>query len=113
MERTSPKALREKVRNVRSNEEKRRSICVDFCFESELNYQDETRCSRCGKVFEPGERCFHFQGCAGDLCDICFCDEMEAMVYQERGLNFTSESGKAGGTIWVTIEGEEPIWNPY
>ena len=110
MEKTSTKILREKVRSVRSDEEKRRSICVDFCFESDLNYQDETRCSRCGKAFKPGERRFHFQGCAGDLCDTCFCNEVEAMVYEDCGLNFTGTGG--GGTIWATIEGEEPIWTP-
>ena len=107
MERASTKALREQVRSAGTDLKKRREICEDFLFQSDLTDYDETQCSRCGKEFELGERRLHFQGSAGDLCDTCFCDEMEAMAYQENGLDFVADVG--GGTIWVTVDGEEPI----
>lgn len=108
MEKTSIKILREKIKKVQNDAEKRREICGDFFLESEREDQDKTRCSRCGKVYQPGERRFRFQGTFSDFCDTCFCDEMEALVYEDHGFHFENDEG--GGTIWVSVEGEEPIF---
>lgn len=101
------KDLREAIREAQNNEEERREICDDFLDDPYATLAGSPVCAHCGKGFATGERYFRFRGMLDGLCDKCFCDEMEALVYRENGLGFEAHGG--GGTILVAVEGEEPL----
>lgn len=101
--------LRREVRKVEYDTEKRKKICDEFFPDDPEDIEGEReRCCCCKKIFSPGERHFYFQGWDGEYCDKCFCDEIERTIYRERGLNLDF-GDEGGGTIWVNIEGEEPV----